>query len=190
MLSRALFLSFSMLIGCGSDSDGTPSTTTDTGVAATDSTPTDSATTDSATTDSGMTMMPPSTDLTFDADFIGKGGPNFITGTITLPAGATAGRFVQLEVIRKSGTPGNQVGLGGMTKSGTTLTYKITGLEAGDYQVGARVDQTGNMMVNDPGDYIGFAKGTVAAPKKSSSMADTINVAAPVTGVDFGLGVQ
>jgi hypothetical protein len=187
MRALILFASISFL-GCGSD-DSPSTTVTDTGTSTTD---TGTSTTDTGTsaTDTMMasdTPAPPATDLTFDADFIGKGGPHFITGTITLPTGASEGRPVQFEVLRKGS--GNQLGLAGKTKAGSTLTYKITGLEAGDYMVGARVDQTNNGMVNDKGDYIGFAKGTVAAPKTTSASADTITVAGGVTGVDFGLGV-
>lgn len=184
----ALAVLLTSLVGCSDDETGTP-TVTDTGTAPSDSAPQDSVATDTGpATDTGTPVTPPTTDLTFDADFIGKGGPHFITGTLTLPAGAAAGRPIQFEVIRKGS--GNQVGLAGSTSSTGIMTFKITGLEAGDYQIGARVDQTNNGMVNDPGDYIGFARGTVAAPKMTSAMADSIPVAGGVTGVDFGLGVQ
>ncbi len=186
-LALSVILTSLVSVGCGSDSDtGTPSVT-DTGTAPSDSAPQDSTASDSASpTDTGSMTTP--TDLTFDADFIGKGGPHVITGTVTLPAGAAAGRPIQFEVIRKGG--GNQVGPAGTTSASGTMTYKITGLEAADYQIGVRVDQTNNGKVNDPGDYIGFARGTVAAPKLTSAMADTITVAGAVSGVDFGLGVQ
>ena len=123
-------------------------------------------------------------------DFIGDDGPNFITGTITLPDGASADRTVQIEVIRTDGiNSGNQLGPAGKTKAGGAITYKVTALSAGTYKIGVRVDQTNNMKVNDPGDYIGFARGTTAAPKTTKETAETINVTGPVTAVDIGLGV-
>ncbi len=178
----AAFAVVSMSLGCSDDATTTP-------------TPTDSGTTDTGTgtpdtatsaNDTGTTA-PPATDISFDADFIGDNGPYFITGTITLPAGAASGRRIQFEVISTKG--GNQVGPAGMTTAGSTLTYKVTGLAAGAYKIGIRVDQTNNGMVNDSGDYIGFARGTVASPKTTSAAADPIDVAAPVSGVDFGIGV-
>lgn len=151
-----------------------------------DTTETSSTDADSAA-DTGSPIPAPATDVSFVADFVGKGGPFFITGTIALPPGAAAGRFVRIEVSRVGG--GNQLGPAGRTVAGTTLTFKVTGLEKGSYKVGAAVDQTNNEMLNDPGDYIGFARGTAAAPKMSSSTADVIAVSAPVSGVDFALGV-
>jgi hypothetical protein len=189
--ARSLAVVFT-LVGCGGEDPG-PLVDTDTGTAAGDSSTTDTGgANDSAATDTSVSDVgaPPTSDLNFKADFIGKNGPFYITGTITLPAGAAAGRPVQLDVIRATGTPGNQVGPAGMTKAGSTITFTVTGLQAGDYKIGARVDQTNNGMVNDPGDYIGYARGTVAAPKTSGASADAITVSAPVTGVDFGLGVQ
>ena len=47
----------------------------------------------------------------------------------------------------------------------------------------------GSYIFDGRGDYIGFARGTTASPKTTSSAADEITVGAPVTGVDFGLGV-
>lgn len=146
--------------------------------------------TDSGTSSSGDPVTPPQTDLTFDADFIGKDGPHFITGTVTLPPGASAGRAVQIEVVRTDGFGGNQLGAAGTTGAGSTLTYKVTSLEPGVYKIGVRVDETGNQMVNDTGDYIGFAKGTTGAPKTTSATADEITITdAPITGVDLGLAV-
>lgn len=169
-------------VGCSDDATTTPSTT-DSGTSDTGTSTGDTGT----NTGDTSTTAPPTTDISFDADFIGDNGPNFITGTITLPAGAAAGRRIQFEVISTKG--GNQVGPAGMTLAGSTLTYKVTGLSAGTYKIGIRVDQTNNGMVNDSGDYIGFARGTVASPKTTSAAADAIDVSAPVTGVDFGIGV-
>lgn len=188
---RSLILASFALLGCGGDDPG-PLVDTDAGTAAADTSTTDTGAKETGGTDTsvGDVGAPPTTDLKFKADFIGKNGPYYITGTITLPPGAAAGRPVQLDVIRASGTPGNQVGPAGMTTADGTMTFTVTGLEAGDYKIGARVDQTNNGMVNDPGDYIGYARGTVAAPKTSGASADPIAVSAAVTGVDFGLGVQ
>ena len=150
---------------------------------------TTASSTTSSSSSSGSTQAP-ETDLTFEADFIGDDGPNYITGTITLPDGASADRTVQIEVIRTDGiNSGNQLGPAGKTKAGGSITYKVTALSAGTYKIGVRVDQTNNMKVNDPGDYIGFARGTTAAPKTTKETAETINVTGPVTAVDIGLGV-
>lgn len=191
MTYRALALIASLAlastsVGCSDDATTTPSTT-DSGTSDTGTSDTSTSTGDTGTSTNDTGTPPPATDITFDADFIGDNGPNFITGTITLPAGAAAGRRIQFEVISTKG--GNQVGPAGMTGAGSTLTYKVTGLAAGTYKIGIRVDQTNNGMVNDSGDYIGFARGTVASPKTTSAAADPIDVSAPVSGVDFGIGV-
>ena len=136
--------------------------------------------------DSPIVEQPPTTDIKLDASHFFH-GTYYIAGTISLPAGASSGHVVQLNIVAAG--KGNYVGPGGVTGSGTTITYAIVGLPAGTYKVQARVDQTGNQMVGDNGDYEGYARGTVAAPKKLASTADDIAVASSTTGVDFGLAV-
>jgi hypothetical protein len=178
-------LPIAILVGCGDSESSAPSSSTDS--AASDTSTSDTMTPDTRPPIDGG--VPPVTDVSFDATSVGKGGPYFITGTITLPTGASAGRFVRIMVSRTSGSFGDQLGPAGSTKSGGTLTYKITGLQPGTYKIGVAIDETGNDMLNDPGDYVGYARGTVEAPKMSESAADNIAVSASVFGVDFGVGV-
>jgi hypothetical protein len=171
----------------GADAGGTDSSTgTDGGSPGVDSG--NAVDSGGAESDAGGEEKPPTTDLKLDAKGFFK-GKFYITGTLQLPAGATAGRGVQLNIINTEGLKGNYVGYAGMTKDGTSQTYAISGLPAGTYKVQARVDQGGNMNLGDPGDYDGYAKGTVGSPKTTAGAADVITVSTSVTGVDFGLGV-
>jgi hypothetical protein len=172
-------------VGGGADASTDSSTPTDAGSQGLDSG--NQADSGGGEPDAGQDDKPPATDLKLDAKAFFK-GKFYITGTLQLPAGATAGRGVQLNVIA-DGLKGNFVGYAGMTKDGTSQTYAITGLPAGTYKVQARVDQSGNQMLGDTGDYDGYARGTVASPKTTAGAADPIVVNASVTAVDFGLGV-
>jgi uncharacterized phage protein gp47/JayE len=113
-------------------------------------------------------------------------GTYYITGTITLPTPVSGA--VQLNVVGE-GLQGNYVGGAGMTGASATASYAITGLPAGNYKVQARVDTTGNQAVGDPGDFDGWARGTVDAPTTAQADADLVTVSASVSGVDFGLAV-
>lgn len=111
-------------------------------------------------------------------------GTFYITGTITLPTAVAGG--VQLNIVA-DGLNGNYVGPAGSTGASTTATYAITGLPAGNYKVQARVDTNGNQSLGDPGDFDGWARGTVDAPTTDQADADLVPVNASVSGVDFGL---
>ncbi len=135
-------------------------------------------------TDAGQ---PPAGSLVFEGDFDGS---LWLAGTVTMPISSTDNQM-QINVVADpdEGFGGNHLGLLGST-SGETVDYAITGLRDGLYQVQLRVDTNGNGMVGDSGDWEGWYAETVAAPVTDQAGAAQVTVrGAPVTGVDFALGV-
>jgi hypothetical protein len=117
------------------------------------------------------------------------GGSLSISGTVSLPDSAVAGKAISLEVNRLAG--GNDLTRDStQTTSAKTVKYVVSGVTDGDYEIRLRVDVTGNMQFSDPGDFDGFYRGSVAMPALSSSTGSKITVAgASLTAVDFGIGV-
>ena len=137
--------------------------------------------------DSGATG---SGDVRLDASRIFKGSLT-LTGTITLPKGSGSGKSIQLTAsgggadITKSGSVVAPAG----TTPGESVPYTITGLEAGEYTVRARVDQNGDGNLSSSGDLDGQTGGTVEAPVFDSGKAKKVTVGPNgASGVDFGLG--
>jgi hypothetical protein len=118
-------------------------------------------------------------------------GNSGIVGTISLPANVTAGSYTQL-VFDKAG-PGftaSQIAGSFMTQAGATdVKYRLRKLPDGNYYLRFRVDQTGNMMFGDPGDFEGYYNGSVAMPIASKADAPLVTVNAQCRiNADFGVG--
>jgi hypothetical protein len=128
--------------------------------------------------------------VTLDASKVFEGNLT-ISGTITLPAGAGAGKSIQLTASGGGADitqMGSYVGLAGTTP-GETVPYTITGLVAGEYTVRARVDQNDDGKLDSPGDLDGHYGGTVDAPIMDVTAAKDVTVGSSgATGVDFGVG--
>lgn len=67
-------------------------------------------------------------------------------GTVTLPEDATSGRFLQLLVHRVDGLGGNEFLGPGTTNAEKRVHFRIA-LEAGEYRIGLRVDDTGDSVI-------------------------------------------
>lgn len=135
----------------------------------------------------GNSAFPPA--ITMAATVFGAGTLS-ISGTVTLPPFSSAGRFVQLYVERSAGTGGGtQVQGSVQTTSSHEVAYEITGLPSGDYKVRLAVDETGNGVFAEAGDYDGWYDGTLTSPKQSVGAATTISlVSVSRTGMSFGVG--
>lgn len=132
--------------------------------------------------------QPPKTDLLVQAGSF-YAGTFWITGTISMPAQASAAYGVQLKVSLDGSSGGEFINAAGASDGAKPLTYAITGLKAGSYTVQAIVDANKSNTIN-AGDYTGFARGTTDSPIVDVADANEIVVNGNVTGVDFGLGIM
>jgi len=131
---------------------------------------------------------------TYDIDvdwMLDSPGNSGIAGTISLPANVAAGHATQL-VIDKAGPGFTATQIAGtfMTQAGVTeVKYRLSKLPDGNYYIRFRVDQTGNMMFGDPGDFEGYPNGSVAMPIASKADARVFHVVEQCRiNADFGVG--
>lgn len=114
-----------------------------------------------------------------------------IVGTISLPADVAAGSATQL-VIDKAG-PGytaTQIAGSFVTQAGVTeVKYRLRKLPDGNFYLRFRVDQTGNGMFGDSGDFEGYWGGSVAMPIASKADAPVFHIIEQCRiNADFGVG--
>ena len=114
-----------------------------------------------------------------------------IVGTISLPADVAAGSATQL-VIDKAG-PGytaTQIAGSFVTQAGVTeVKYRLRKLPDGNFYLRFRVDQTGNGMFGDSGDFEGYWGGSVAMPIRSKADAPVFHIIEQCRiNADFGVG--
>jgi hypothetical protein len=112
-------------------------------------------------------------------------GDLVICGTIALPDDSQADRAIQLELYRVD-DPGNEFLYVGTTTAAHEVHYRLH-VEAGTYQVGARIDDDGDATIGT-GDLEGFFDGTLAAPIPTAVDAAELAVTASRNDVHFGLG--
>ncbi|HEX4925218.1 MAG TPA: hypothetical protein VFV50_14085 [Bdellovibrionales bacterium] len=135
----------------------------------------------------GSSAFPPT--ITMAATVFGTGSLS-VSGTVTLPPFSSSGKFVQLYVERSAGTGGGtQIQGSVQTTSSHEVDYEITGLPSGDYKIRLAVDESGNGVFSETGDYEGWYDGTLTSPKQSAGSAATIVlVSVSRTGMNFGVG--
>jgi hypothetical protein len=136
---------------------------------------------------SGESAFAPSIEMA--ASVFGSGTLS-IKGTVELPPTSSSQRFVQLYIYRSAGTGGgSQIQGSVQTTAAHEVNYTITGLPSGDYQIFLAVDETGNGIFSESGDYEGWYDGTLVSPKQNQASAATIVLSSVSrTGIDFAVG--
>ena len=115
-------------------------------------------------------------------------GPYTISGSVQLPDGASAGKYVKIQVNKAMAY--SEADTTQKSGKGNLLFFRIVGVTDGDYEILIETDQTGNLVFGDSGDFKGYYDGTVDVPVQDSVSAVEVTVSgASVENVDFGIGV-
>jgi hypothetical protein len=113
-----------------------------------------------------------------------------IEGSVDLPTVSSEGSSIRLYISRSAGTGGgSQEKIGSVTTTAHEVRYSVSGLPSGDYKIQLQVDESGNGIFSESGDYEGWYNGSTTTPIQNSATAATIVLASVSrSNMNFGIG--